>query len=160
MSAVESGATWLPLRGKNLMTVAEKIDRVHASIQVKLAQQGMPTDRETLEEVCTAIACLVRDPDGIELHTTPLSTTDYTVVADCLALAARDFAEEIAALRALVSSLEVDMQGEVRGWVASGLVSPTAAPHVIREMILRRFVSLDREHEEHPDAGDTSDAVG
>jgi hypothetical protein len=141
------------------MTVAEKIDRIHASIQVKLAQQGMPTDRETLEEVCTAIACLVRDPDSIELHTTPLSATDYTVVADCLALAARDFGEEIATLRALVSTLEVDMQAEVRGWVASELVSPSAAPHVIREMILSRFVALDREREGSSDGGDTSSAA-
>ncbi len=139
------------------MTVAEKLDRIHASIQVKLAQQGMPTDRETLEEVCTAIACLVRDPDSIELHSSPMSATDYSVVADCLTLAARDYAEEIAALRALVSTLEVDMQDEVRAWVAADLVSPTAAPHVIREMILSRFVSLDRELEGYQDAGGTSD---
>jgi hypothetical protein len=126
-------------------------------MQVKLAQQGMPTDRETLEEVCTAIACLVRDPDSIELHTSPMSAEDYTVVADCLGLAARDFAEEIAALRALVSILEVDMQEEVRTWVASALVSPTAAPHVIREMILSRFVSLDHESGGYQDAGSPSD---
>jgi MoxR-like ATPase len=126
-----------------LMTVAERLERIHASIQVKLAQQGMPTDRETLEEVCTAIACLVRDPDGIELHTTPISAEDYTAVADCLALAARDFAEEIAALQALVATLEERMQAEVQAWVESGLVGPSAAPHVIREMILSRFVPPD-----------------
>ena len=123
------------------MTVAETLERIHASIQVKLARQGMPTDRETLEEVCTAIACLVRDPDSIELHTSPMSAEDYTAVADCLALAARDFAAEISALRALVSTLEAHMREEVRAWVASALMSPTAAPHVIREMILTRFVS-------------------
>jgi hypothetical protein len=139
------------------MTVAEKLERIHASMQVKLAQQGMPTDRETLEEVCTAIACLVRDPDSIELHTSPMSAEDYTVVADCLALAARDFAEEIAALRVLVSTLEVDMQEEVRAWVASALVSPTAAPHVVREMILSRFVSIDRELGGYQDTGNASD---
>jgi hypothetical protein len=139
------------------MTVAERLERIHASIQVKLAQQGMPTDRETLEEVCTAIACLVRDPDGIELHTSPISTEDYTVVADCLALAARDFAEEIAALRALVATLEEGMQDEVRAWVESGLVGPTAAPHVLREMILTRFVSPDGNPEEHQDSGELSD---
>jgi hypothetical protein len=139
------------------MTVAEKIERIHASIQVKLAQQGMPTDRETLEEVCTAITCLVRDPDSIELHTSPMSAEDYTVVADCLALAARDFAEEIAALRALVSTLEVHMREDVQTWVASALVSPAAAPHVIREMILSRFVSLDRELGGYHDTGDGPD---
>jgi hypothetical protein len=138
------------------MTVAEELDRIHASIQVKLAQQGMPTDRETLEEVCTAISCLVRDPDSIELHTSPMSAVDYTVVADCLALTARDFSGEIAALRALVSTLEVSMQEEVRAWVASALISPTAAPHVIREMILSRFVSLDRALDGHQDAEDAS----
>lgn len=139
------------------MTVAERLERIHASIQVKLAQQGMPTDRETLEEVCTAIACLVRDPDGIELHTSPISAEDYAVVADCLALAARDFAEEIAALRALVATLEERMQEEVRAWVESALVSPTAAPHVIREMILTRFVSPDGVSGEHEDTGELSD---
>ena len=142
------------------MTVAERLERIHASMQVKLAQQGMPTDRETLEEVCTAIACLVRDPDSIELHTSPMSAEDYTVVADCLGLAARDFAEEIAALRVLVSILEVDMQEEVRAWVASALVSPTAAPHVIREMILSRFVSLDPESGGYQDAESASDPSG
>jgi hypothetical protein len=139
------------------MTVAERLERIHASMQVKLAQQGMPTDRETLEEVCTAIACLVRDPDSIELHTSPMSAEDYTVVADCLAVAARDFAEEIAALRALVSTLEVDMQEEVRAWVVSALVSPTAAPHIVREMILSRFVSIDRELGGNQDSGNASD---
>src|ERR671931_687015 len=142
------------------MTVAEKLERIHASIQVKLAHEGMPTDRETLEEVCTAIACLVRDPDGIELHTSPMSAADYTVVADCLALTARDFAEEIAALRALVSTLEDHMQEEVRAWVASALVSPSAAPHVIREMILSRFVSLDDEFGGHQDTESASDSSG
>jgi hypothetical protein len=137
------------------MTVAEKLERIHASIQVKLAQQGMPTDRETLEEVCTAIACLVRDPDSIELHTSPMSVEDYTVVADCLALAARDFAAEISALQALVSTLEAHMQEEVHAWVASALVSPAAAPHVIREMILTRFVSPDGVSGERDDTGDT-----
>jgi hypothetical protein len=139
------------------MTVAEKLERIHASIQVKLAQQGMPTDRETLEEVCTAIACLVRDPDSIELHTSPMSAEDYTVVADCLALAAREFGKEIAALCALVATLEAHMQEEVRAWVASNLVSPTAAPHVIREMILTRFVSPDGVPGGHQDMGNTSD---
>jgi hypothetical protein len=139
------------------MTVAEHLDRIHASIQVKLAQQGMPTDRETLEEVCTAIACLVRDPDSIELHSSPMSAEDYTVVADCLALAARDFAEEIAALRALVATLEERMQAEVRAWVDSALVSPTAAPHVIREMILARFVDTDGVPGGHQGTGNASD---
>jgi len=138
------------------MTVAETLERIHASIQVKLAQQGMPTDRETLEEVCTAIACLVRDPDSIELHSSPMSAEDYTVVADCLTLAARDFAAEISALQALVSTLEADMQVEVRAWVASALVSPTAAPHVIREMILTRFVSPDGESEGQHDTGNAA----
>jgi hypothetical protein len=126
-----------------LMTVAQHLERIHASIQVKLAQQGMPTDRETLEEVCTAIACLVRDPNGIELHTSPMSATDYSVVAECLALASRDFAEEVTALRALVATLGTRMQEEIQAWVASGMVSSTAAPHVIREMILARFVAPD-----------------
>jgi hypothetical protein len=139
------------------MTVAERLDRLHASIQVKLALQGMPTDRETLEEVCIAIACLVRDPNSIELHSSPMSAEDYSVVSDCLALAARDFAEEIAALRALVATLEERMQEEVRAWVDSALVSPTAAPHVIREMILARFVDMDGVPRGHQDTGNASD---
>jgi hypothetical protein len=140
------------------MTVAERLQLIHASIQVKLAQQGLPTDRETLEEVCTAIACLVRDPDSIELHTSPMSAEDYGVVADCLALAARDFAAEIEALRALVSTLEAHMQAEVRAWVASALVSSTAAPHVVREMILSRFVDPDGTPGGYRDSGSASGA--
>ena len=138
------------------MTVVEKLERIHASIQVKLAQQGMPTDRETLAEVCTALACLVRDPDSIELHSSPMSAEDYRLVTDCLSQAALDFAAEISALRMLVATLEVSMQQEVRTWVDSGLVSLTAAPHVIREMILDRFVSLDDASRGHQDAGSTS----
>jgi hypothetical protein len=139
------------------MTVAERLEHIHASIQVKLAQQGMPTDRETLEEVCTAIACLVRDPDSIELHISPMSAEDYSVVADCLALATRDFAAEIAALRALVSTVETHMQEEVRAWVASALVTPTTAPHVIREMILSRFVGSTGTPDWYQDTGNASD---
>ena len=139
------------------MTVAERLERIHASIQVKLAQMGMPTDRETLEEVCTAIACLVRDPDSIELHTSAMSVEDYTVVADCLALAARDFDEEITLLRSLVATLDARMQEEVRIWVESGLVTPSSAPHVIREMVLTRFVTPEQELEDKPEADDIPD---
>jgi hypothetical protein len=136
------------------MTVAERLERIHASIQVKLAQMGMPTDRETLEEVCTAIACLVRDPDSIELHTSDMSVEDYTIVADCLALAARDFDEEITLLRSLVATLDARMQEEVKVWVESGLVTPSSAPHVIREMVLTRFVTPEQEFEDKPEVDD------
>jgi len=105
------------------MTVVERLEQIHASIQIKLAQQGMPTDRETLAEVCTAMACLVRDPDSLRLHSSSMSAEDYAVVADCLALADRDFAEEITALRTLVTLLERDMSSEIGAWVASGRLS-------------------------------------
>ena len=49
------------------------------------------------------------------------------------------------------------MQEEVRTWVASALVSPVAAPHVVREMILTRFVSPDGVAGGHHDMGNTSD---
>ncbi len=125
------------------MRVSEMLEELHSRIQVKLAQQGMPSDRETLAEVCTAIACLVRDPDGLQFHSSPLSAEDYAVVQDCLSLASQDFAEEIALLHTLVASLEEAMHAEVHRWVASGQVSLTDAPHVIRELVLARFVDLD-----------------
>jgi hypothetical protein len=124
------------------MRVAEMLESLHTRIQVKLAQQGMPPDRETLAEVCTAIACLVRDPEGLQFHTSPLSAEDYAVVQDCLSLANQDFAEEIALLRTLVASLEEAMQAEVHDWVASGQVAPADAPHVIRELVLARFIDF------------------
>ena len=31
-------------------------EQIHAHMQVKLARQGMPPDRETLEDVCIAVA--------------------------------------------------------------------------------------------------------
>jgi hypothetical protein len=54
------------------MTVVEKLERIHASIQVKLAQQGMPTDRETLEEPVAqgdhTLRLLRRPMDGGDLY--------------------------------------------------------------------------------------------
>ena len=122
------------------MTVVEKLEQIHTSIQIKLAQQGMPSDRETLAEVCTAIACLVRDPDSLRLHSSPMSAEEYAVVADCLALAVRDFAEAITALRTLVTSLEEDMPMEIDAWVASGRLNQAQASEVVREMVLTRFL--------------------
>jgi hypothetical protein len=122
------------------MTVVERLEQIHTNIQMKLAQQGMPTDRETLAEVCTAIACLVRDPDSLRLHSSPMSAEDYAVVADCLALADQDFAEEITALRTLVTSLERDMPTEIDAWVASGRLNPAQASEVVQEMVLARFL--------------------
>jgi hypothetical protein len=89
-----------------------------------------------------------------------MSPADYTVVADCLALATRDFAEEITAIRALITTLEARMQEEVRSWVDSALVTPTAAPHVIREMVLTRFVDPEAVaggHQEMGEAAEPSD---
>jgi hypothetical protein len=57
-----------------------------------------------------------------------------------------------------VSTLETHMQTEVRAWVASALVSPTAAPHVVREMILSRFVDLDGTPGGYRDTGGASGA--
>jgi hypothetical protein len=34
------------------MHVSEMLEQMHACMQVKLARQGMPPDRETLEDVC------------------------------------------------------------------------------------------------------------
>ena len=122
------------------MTIVERLGQIQTSIQVKLAQQGMPSDRETLAEVCTAIACLVRDPDSLRLHSSPMSAEEYAVVADCLALADRDFAEAVTALRTLVTSLEQDMPMEIHAWVALGRLNRAQASEVVREMVLTRFL--------------------
>jgi hypothetical protein len=130
------------------MTVVERLEQIHASIQIKLAQQGMPTDGEALAEVCTAMACVVRDPDSFRLHSIPMSAEDYAVVADCLTLADRDFAEEITALRTLVTLLERDTPPEIDAWVASGRLNLAQVSEVIRELVLARFLDLyDDEHE-------------
>ena len=122
------------------MQVSAILDRIRASIQVKLARQGMSPDREMLEEVCTAIAGLVRDPEGLWLQTGSLPKGDYAVAEDCLAMADRDFAEEISALRKLVASLEENMTHEMRSSVQSSQLNPEHIPHAIREMVLARFV--------------------
>jgi hypothetical protein len=70
------------------MHVSEMLEQMHACMQVKLARQGMPPDRETLEDVCMAIACLVQDPDGLLLHTSPPAAEDYAMVEDGFALPA------------------------------------------------------------------------
>jgi hypothetical protein len=128
------------------MHVSEMLEQIHARMQVKLARQGMPPDRETLEDVCMAVACLVQDPDGLLLHISPPAAEDYAMVEDGFALASRDFAEEITALRALVARLEDDMQEEVRAWVRSAQLPPVQAPHAIRELVLAQFVSPDGVH--------------
>lgn len=128
------------------MHVSEILEQIHARMQVKLARQGMPPDRETLKDVCMAVACLVQDPDGLLLHISPPPSEDYAMVEDGFALASRDFAEEITALRALVAWLEDDMQEEVGAWVRSGQLRLAQAPHAIRELVLARFVSLDEGH--------------
>jgi hypothetical protein len=128
------------------MHVLEMLEQIHARMQVKLARQGMSPDRETLEDVCMAIACLAQDPDGLLLHTRPPPAEDYATVEDGFALASQDFAEEITALRALMAWLEDDMQEEVRAWVQSGQLHPAQAAHAIRELVLAQFVSPDGIH--------------
>lgn len=128
------------------MHVSEMLGQMHARLQVKLARQGIPPDRETLEDVCLAIACLVQDPDGLLLHISPPPAEDYALVEDGFALASRDFAEEIIALRALVAWLEKAMQEEVHAWVESGQLPSAQADHVIRELVLTRFVAPDGVH--------------
>jgi len=128
------------------MQLLEMLEQMHARMQVKLARQGMPPDRETLEDVCMAIACLVQDPDGLLLHLSPPAAEDYAMVEDGFALASRDFADEITALRGLVAWLEDDMQEEVSSWVQSGQLPPAQANHAIRELVLARFVFPDRIH--------------
>jgi hypothetical protein len=128
------------------MQLLEMLEQMHAHMQVKLARQGMPSDRETLEDVCIAVACLVQDPDGLLLHISPPPAEDYAMVEDGFALASRDFAEEITSLRALVAWLEDDMQEEVSAWVQSGQLPPAQATHAIRELVLARFVFPDGMH--------------
>jgi hypothetical protein len=128
------------------MQVLAMLEQIHARMQVKLARQGMPSDRETLEDVCMAVACLVQDPDGLLLHINPPPVEDYAMVEDAFALTLQDFAEEITALRALVAWLEDTMQEEVRAWVRSGQLRPAKAAYAIRELVLARFVSPDGVH--------------
>ncbi len=128
------------------MQLLEMLEQMHGRMQVKLARQGMPADRETLKDVCMAIACLVQDPDGLLLHISPPAAEDYAMVEDGFALASQDFADEINALRALVAWLEDDMQEEVSAWVQSGQLPPAQASHAIRELVLARFVLPDGVH--------------
>jgi hypothetical protein len=46
----------------------------------------------------------------------------------------------------------------VRAWVDSALVTPTAAPHVIREMILTHFVDMDGIPGGRQDPGNAADS--
>lgn len=129
------------------MRVSQMLDQIHARIQIKLARLGMPTDRETLGDVCVAIACLVRDPDNLGLQMMPVPPEDYDVIAECLTLAQRDFVEEIMVLQALVAAVQERMQDEVRAWVDAGRVSADDAPRAIRDMVLERFLNPDGSQE-------------
>jgi len=68
------------------------------------------------------------------------------MVEDGFALASRDFAEEIIALRALVAWLEANLQEEVHSWVQSGQLPSAQVPHAIRELVLARFIFPDGVH--------------
>jgi len=127
------------------MPVWEMVERIRASLQVKLARQGMPADRETLEGVCMAIAYLVRDPGSLQLHSSVIPKEDYAVVAESLELAERDYAAEITALRALIARLEAEegLQEWVRAEVRAGRLVPAQASHAIQEMILARLIHAD-----------------
>ncbi len=98
----------------------------------------MSPDRETLQDACLAIACLAQDPDGLLLHISPLrrrTLPRWKTASPC-----RNFAEEIAVLRALTTWREDTMQEEVRGWVQSGQRRPAQA---IWELILAPVVPPD-----------------
>jgi hypothetical protein len=58
------------------MHVSEMIEQLHARMQVKLARAGMAPDREILEDVCMAVACLAQDPVGLLLHISPPAAED------------------------------------------------------------------------------------
>lgn len=128
------------------MQISEMLEQMHARMQVKLARQGLPADRETLEDVCMAVACLVQDPNGLLLHINPPAAADFAMVEDGFALASHDFAEEISTLRALVAWLEDDMQEEVSAWVQAGQLPQAQAIHAIQELVLARFVFPDGMH--------------
>ena len=127
------------------MHVWEMIERIHASLQLKLSRQGMAADREMLEGLCMAIACLVRDPGSLQLHSTSMPAEDYAVVAESFELAEREYAEEMGTLRALIARLEAEesLQMWVQAEVHEGRLAPEQASHAIREMVLAQFVALD-----------------
>lgn len=127
------------------MPIWEMVERIRASLQVKLARQGMLADREMLEGVCMAIAYLVRDPGSLQLHSRRIPMEDYAVVAESLELVERDYAEEITALRALIARLEAEegMREWVRAEVQAGRLAPDQASHAIQEMILARLIHAD-----------------
>ncbi|MBI3327824.1 MAG: hypothetical protein HYZ81_14130 [Nitrospinae bacterium] len=127
------------------MHVWEMIERIHASLQLKLARQGMAADREMLEGLCMAIACLVRDPGSLQLHSSPMPAEDYAVVAESFELAEQVYAEEMATLRALIARLETEesLQQWVQAEVHAGRLAPEQAAHAIREMVLAQFIDPD-----------------
>ncbi len=124
------------------MTLGERLKQIRAHIQGKLAQQGMPTDTETVQGVCMAITCLVRDPDSLLLQMIPMPDEAYAAAADGLARVDLEFAEEVAALRQLVAELErnAGLLADLRQAVPLSEFGSGMGSDAMREMILTLFV--------------------
>ena len=124
------------------MTLGQRLEQIRVHIEGKLVRTGMPTDTETVQGVCMAIACLVRDPESLSLQMAPMPAEAYEAAEDGLARADLEFAEEITALRRLVAEMERNerLLAHLRPRVALGELSADEIPHAIREMILTLFV--------------------
>jgi hypothetical protein len=132
------------------LTIEAYLDRLRGRIQVKLARGGAPADAETLRMVCLAVALRVADPAGIRLLTEALAPHLYPILETLLVDVDRDFADEIAALEALIADAQEDPAWleEVQRALVAGTVSADKSPqeHIAR-LIFELFVDVRGEAE-------------
>jgi hypothetical protein len=92
--------------------IAADLDALRTKVQIKLANVGVSSDRETLGEACAAIACLVRDPEGLSLHTVspPPDQQAYAALTWWMTFANMAFSAEIYRLRLYVAAWQHDSE--------------------------------------------------
>ncbi len=125
--------------------IGEYLDHLRGRIQVKLARNGAPADRDTLQMVCLAIGQTVMDPAHLRLVTSPLPTHLVPPLEAIFASIETGFAEEIAELHDVIADAQEDpaWQAVIHEAQQSGVIPLEVGiqDHIAR-LILSQFVEL------------------
>jgi hypothetical protein len=134
--------------------VRPHLEEFRAHLQVKLARLGVTPDADHLTVLCYALGSLVRDPQGLlwQIHPVVGAPGFYEHAMEQLETAERDFADELAGLRAYVQQWQDDPAAVAVCEAEAG--SREEARRWIQEMILALLLPHEaveaRDDEEDP----------
>jgi hypothetical protein len=121
-------------------------------IEAELASQGLPTDRESVIGICTALACLVQGPHGVALASKPAPYATYAGVAEVIRVVEEEFPALVVALRTLVDELAQDpqLQARVQHAINAGILQPCDVRQAVRSGILLVFANRPADQPSSP----------